>query len=391
MNHQADTSNDIAPRIAYLIAGYIKQTLTSQEHDELDAWVEESDTNMQLFEELTNEDYLEAQLQQMGDINVEAKLQEAKKKLVFTNTAAIKKTTVLWPYGVAAAVIVLVIAGFLLLQPRRTTDDTAEMLMPALNRSLLTLSNGKKIVLSAPRGTTLNTDNGTTITNNGEWLSYTAPANATNAPYNTLSTSTGGRYNVVLPDGTRVWLNAASALRFPVAFIQDERVVELQGEAFFEVVKDASKPFRVMLKNNASVTVTGTQFNVHDYTDETYSEVTLVEGSVTVNRQHNQQHLVPGQQLFIDNINMQVKSNIDTEVSTGWRENRFVFYDADIKKIMREVKRWYAVEVVYEANVTELFNANISKSEPLSKLLHLLQATGKVKFKTENRKIYVLR
>ncbi len=217
---------------------------------------------------------------------------------------------------------------------------------PGGNRASLQLANGDVIVLDTAADGRLAQQGGTRISKlqNGE-LAY-KDEHSTVAAWNTLTTPRGGQYRLTLPDGTQVWLNAASALRFPTAFVAAERVVELTGEAYFEVAKDASKPFLVKATGGTDVKVTGTHFNVNAYEEEAVSTVTLLEGAVTV----NQQKLAPGEQATRQNGRIRV-TTADVDQAVAWKNGFFSFNDADIKTVMKELERWYDVKVKYEAGV----------------------------------------
>ena len=216
-----------------------------------------------------------------------------------------------------------------------------------------------------------------------------AGATAENFAMNILSTPIGGQYQLKLPDGTKVWLNAATTLRYPTRFSADERRVELEGEAYFEVAKNEKQSFRVILANSASITVLGTHFNVMAYPEETEKEVTLLEGNVAISNGTKIDRLEPGMQASITNAGISKLSGVDTAGVTGWKNGLFVFHEVPIEFIMRQVERWYDAKVVYRGEIKQVFNATILRSEPVTKLLHILELNGYVHFKIENKTIYV--
>jgi len=393
MNDQPyDNTDARAHRVAYLVAGYIRKTLTRQEHDELDAWVEANDENMRLFEELTDEKNIEANLQWMDRVNTEEQLRNVKEGLVFSKPVVKARSTRLWTYSIAAALL-LVVAGIFVVRQMasKQTNDTGTIsqvdILPEKNKSTITLSDGSIIELSAISNGALKDSSGARKA--GDQIVYTGDGSS-ELQFHTLTTSIGGQFSIQLSDGSRVWLNATSSIKYPTAFTGNERVVELSGEGYFEIAKDATRPFKVKMADNTFVTVLGTHFNISDYTDESSRNITLLEGSVAVSKGDQRNLLKPGEQLKIENDRIYVVKGIDTEVVTGWKDGQFVFKDADIKKIMQHVKRWYDVEVVYQDDVAHLFNASISRKEDLSKLLRLLELTGKIHFKVQNKTIYVL-
>lgn len=388
-------SDEKAYRIAYLIAGYIRKTLTETEHDELDAWVEESDHNMLLFEELTDERNIEANLAWMQSLQTEKALEKTKAQLQFTPAAKSRKRK-LWPFIAAAALVVTVVALYLI-QPKKTGKAiepnvvAANDAAPGGNKAALTLSNGTVVNLEDKSTGVIQNETGTKIEKKEDGLlMYEKLTDTKQAAYNTVSIPRGGQYALTLSDGTKVWLNALSSLRFPEQFSDSLRVVELTGEAFFQVAKDKQHPFIIKMSDDEQVKVLGTQFNVNSYKDEETKKITLIEGSVQVNSKNGRLLLVPGQQARINNGNILLEKHADIEAAAGWKDGSFVFRDADIYNIMRQAERWYDVNVIYRSTSSEHFNFSISRNEPLSKILHLMELTGKIHFKIENKSVYVL-
>jgi len=387
-----------ASRVAYLIAGFIRHTLSETEHDELDAWVESSDDNMILFEELTDERNIEANLAWMDKVNTEESLKSIKRKIEFTSEHKNLKTNK-WFYSIAASVILLIGAfGIYKIinnkqskQPPIAINDQSGI-QPGSNKATLTLSNGSVIdLVSAPNGL-IKGDSGTIInkSKDGEILYNDSSTISSAASYNILTTPKGGQYKVQLPDGSKVWLNAASSLKYPTAFATSERIVELNGEGYFEITKDRTKPFKVKLADGSEVKVLGTHFNIMAYENEKSKDVTLLEGSVEITKGNDEQNLTPGQQGRIVSSKIILVNAADTDEATGWKNGQFIFHDADIQSIMRQVARWYDVDIKYESTNTQHFNATISRKEPVLRLLHILEETGQIHFKTENKTIYVL-
>lgn len=388
-------SDEKAYRVAYLIAGYIRRTLTETEHDELDAWVEESDHNMLLFEELTDEKNIEANLAWMESIQTEKALEKTKRLLQFATPQKSKRRR-LWPFIAAACLMIAVVAFYLILPKKNNAGTEPKQLastdaLPGGNKATLTLSNGTVINLEEKSTGIIQNETGTKIEKKEDGLlMYEKLTEAKQTNYNTVSIPRGGQYALTLSDGTRVWLNALSSLKFPEQFSDSLRVVELTGEAFFHVSKDRQHPFIVRMSEKEQVTVLGTQFNVNWYKDEETKKITLIEGSVDVKSQTSSMKLTPGQQVRISNGNLSLEKFADTEAAAGWKDGKFVFRDADIYNIMRQAERWYDVNVIYRTTSSEHFNFSISRNEPLSKILHLMELTGKIHFKIENKSVYVL-
>ncbi|TWI77936.1 FecR family protein [Lacibacter cauensis] len=386
-----------AYRIAYLIAGYIRNTLTKTEHTELDDWVNESDHNMQLFEELTDEENIKANLAKMDLVLVDQHWQEVNNKLAQAeNEYRKKQKRTVWSM---AAAIVIIISGavlFLLLvksKPEQTTVMNADslQLVPGSNKATLTLADGSVVDLSTAKNGVIDSNlvSHANKPADGE-LVYEAKNNGPVSALHALSTPVGGQYKVVLADGSKVWLNASTTLKYPAAFNGKERRVEVNGEAYFEIAKNEQQPFRVVLPDSSVVTVTGTQFNVMCYSTATQNEVTLVEGRVAVAHKGQTQNMEPGTQTAVSANGLVKYTGVDIEAITGWKNGLFVFHDASIETIMTQVERWYGAKVVYRAKTKQLLNAEILRSEPLPKLLGLLELNGYVHFKIENKIIYVL-
>ena len=195
----------------------------------------------------------------------------------------------------------------------------------------------------------------------------------------------------MLPDGSKVLLNAASSIYFPTAFTGNERRVEITGEVWFEVAKDAEKPFRVLVNHAMEVEVLGTHFNVNAYTNEAAIKTTLVKGAVKLLQGSNTTTLAPGEQAVAASTgNISVLKEVDMEDVTAWKNGMFYFDNTPIESIMRQVERWYDVTISYEGKVTTGFNGRISRSVPVSRLLRILEMTGDVHFLVEGKNITVL-
>lgn len=258
------------------------------------------------------------------------------------------------------------------------------------NKATLTLANGSKVILDdVKNGTVSNQGNTKVIKTNGK-LAYSADDNEVNGDvYNTLSTPRGGRYQLVLPDGSQVWLNAASSIRFPTAFTGKERTVEITGEAYFEVAKNKALPFVVKV-NNSEVRVFGTHFNVMAYNDEAAIKTTLLEGSVQFSNGASSYMLKPGQQSELNKSGqVKVLSDVDVDNVIAWKNNLFEFENAGIEDIMRQLSRSYDVDVVYNKKVNDRFFAEIPTTSKLSEVLKALELTGKVNFDIQGRKIII--
>jgi transmembrane sensor len=223
---------------------------------------------------------------------------------------------------------------------------------------------------------------------NGQ-LEYAVHGNSDAVVYNTLTVPRGGQFNIVLPDGSHVWLNAASSMRYPTAFNGGRREVELQGQGYFEVAPNARQPFFVKV-NNLEVQVLGTRFDVMAYADEKSINTTLLEGLVSVKNGTTEQRLRPGQQAIVDPAtgNMVVRP-ADVDQVIAWKTGFFEFDNASLGDILRQLARWYDIDVSYNQTGNErLFGGRISRSLPLSDILHMLEANGPT-FLLSGRKLTV--
>lgn len=266
---------------------------------------------------------------------------------------------------------------------------------PGGNKAVLILANGSSIPLDSISNGIISKEGNIDVnkTANG-LLSYSINSkdierNNTEL-YNTVATPRGGQYKVTLSDGTRVWLNAGSSIRFPVAFTGNERKVEVIGEAYFEVVKDETKPFKVLTTSSA-VEVLGTHFNVNAYDDEASVKTTLLEGKVRVSAKNGAPYLLaPGQQSSVNKEGkILVTSDVNTEDVVAWKNGRFQYTSVDLKSILRQISRWYNVDIEYRGNINLDFTGQLPRSATVSKVFEKLEMTGEVHFRIEGRKIIV--
>ena len=372
-------------QISELLKKYQDGTLSAEDRDKLDAWYlhKASNSNLQL-----NEYELEDSYQYLKS---ELPLQEE------------TKVVSLWPrIAVAASIAVLLGTGiFYFAQPKeQQVQVTAkpQEIAPGGNRGVLTLSNGKQIVLSeitakdtiAKEGE----ENEVTIKMNAKGeITYVINPNAEGAKddnsFNTLATPTGGQYNIILADGTKVYLNAVSSIKYPTQFNGDKRIVELEGEAYFEVAKNKNKPF-IVKSDNQSIEVLGTHFNVHSYNNESVVKTTLLEGSVAVTHKNQKTILKPGQQSDVsDNFSKIKVREVDTEEAVAWKNGRFKFDNADLKTVMKQLERWYGIKVEYRGDVSDVrFNGGTFRNKNLSEVLKVLELSN-IKFKVEGKTVIV--
>lgn len=304
-------------------------------------------------------------------------------------------------WGSVAAAVVLITAGaafFRIQQHARKAAAPApvaavkQIVTPGGNKAILTLSNGTTILLDSAANGMLARQGSTSVMklSNGQ-LSYQGNGGAAAGEilYNTMSTPRGGQYQVTLPDGTRVWLNASSSISYPTAFPGKERKVAVKGEAYFEVAQNVQQPFKVVV-NGVAVDVLGTHFNVNGYGDEAATRITLLEGSVKISKGLTSAMLKPGQQALVaENDHIQFNNGVDVEEAIAWKNGLFWFNGVDLPGIMRQLSRWYDIEVEYEGVIPPRhFTGHVFRDLSLTEVLKILELSH-VHFRLEGRKLIV--
>ena len=382
-----------------LVKKYLTGTITPEERRRLNEWYHSfNDTEAELT--ANNNDTEE----QLAD--------RIKKRLFETihnqNPQVISKPKGKWQIPAAAAAGVLIVLSIGLyfmfshagakqeiVKKAPTEKILKNDIAPGGNKAVLTLANGSTILLDSSSNGILAQQGNIKIQKlAGGLLAYNINGKRITqndkAFYNTISTPRGGEYQVTLSDGTKVWLDAASSIRFPVVFTGKERKVVITGEAYFEVVKNKDMPFKVEA-NSTEIVDLGTHFNVNAYNDEASIKATLLEGKVKVSV-HDQPpaFLIPGQQADINKEGkIKVLDNVDTDVAVAWMHGHFQFKSADIQSILRQIARWYDVDIVYEGNVDLHFTGQLNKNLNVSKIFETLSLTNEVHFKIEDKKIIV--
>lgn len=300
--------------------------------------------------------------------------------------------------AVAAAIILLLSLGawFFFFRetsgPQPVTNQEPADINPGTYKAKLTLADGRTIILDSTTAGELAKQGTTAIINKDGQIVYSSAPGADHQGilYNTLSTGYGETYSTVLADGTKVWLNSSSSIKFPVAFTNPERKVEITGEAYFEVAKDPAKKF-IVTSNDLSTEVIGTHFNINGYRDEAAVKVTLFEGSVRVSAQNTpgSRVLKPGQQAQLKTDHLSVINDINTDEVIAWKEGLFHFESANLTTILRQFARWYNIEIIYQVPASnEKFFIMMSRNTTLSNVLKSLQA-NEIRFRIEGRKLFV--
>jgi transmembrane sensor len=309
-----------------------------------------------------------------------------------------------WRKIAAAAVILITLSAgaFYYFSGQKISGDLANDIAPGGNKAILTLANGEKIILTDAKNGELSAQGGVVVTKlaDGKIVYTVNPDKAGSVTPNSIETPKGGQYQIVLPDGSKVLLNAASVLTYPASFANlKERRVQLKGEAYFEVAKVVMKdkssahkesrmPF-IVETDKETIKVLGTHFNINSYADEPASKTTLIEGSVLVEAAGAEKILVPGKQAVLGSEGLIIaEANIDEVLA--WKNGYFVFESEDITSVMRKISRWYDVDVVFDGDKPrDGFGGTVSRFSNVSKVLRKLELTNKVHFKIEGRRIIV--
>ncbi len=310
-----------------------------------------------------------------------------------------KNTRLLLSLSVAAIILIALTAGLYSIYYKpvatpQTAQNHLHSIISGHNKAMLTLSNGRQVVLNEMTNGQVAMDGNMTIQNTADGsiiyqnISTKTGLTTKATTYNVLTTPNSGQYRVKLADGSIAFLDAASSLRYPTAFKANERVVELNGKAYFEIAHNAAKPFKVVSKGQV-VEVLGTHFNINAYGNEASVKTTLLEGSIRVIAGGKTAILKPGQQLTF-NGNKSFLTATDVEEAVAWKDGYLEFADQDIRSVMREISRWFDVKVDFESSVgTVEYTARISKYTELKEVLKVLESTKTVHFKIQGRRIMV--
>jgi transmembrane sensor len=329
-------------------------------------------------------------------------LEASMKKAIFERAGLQKPAARLkWLRWSVAAAVLLLLAGSTYWLTSKQTTEVPVALVPAPAKQLvndvppggegaiLTLSSGQTIILDSAANGALAVEGATEVIKQNGQLVYKGSSAGGAEVYNTMTTPKGRQYNLLLADGTRVWLNAASSITYPTAFTGKERKVDITGEVYFEVARHAGMPF-IVQKEDVRVQVLGTHFNMNSYNEEASLQVTLLEGAVRVIKGIHRSDIRPGQQAQVREGGVKLLNKVNLEEVMAWKNGTFRFGGVDIETIMRQLSRWYDVEVVYNKKVDERFYAEIPRNTPLSEVLKALELTGKLRFAIEGKKIVVM-
>jgi transmembrane sensor len=399
-------------RIQYLTQLFFNNTITDSEKNELAGWIEASKDNEEIHKVLSA-----AWQTYEPDAIMPEEISEKILSAIFSNTEKTfageeKNTPVInihgikkwWRPAIAAASVIIFLTGisYFFLKPGNekivAKNTTAPVKLindvkPGGSKAILTLSDGSEIVLdSAASGVLANQGNTRISKLPGGQISYNTNGLAVSEVlYNKMTTPVGGLYQLLLPDGSKVWLNSSSSIRYPTRFAGKERAVEITGEAYFEVAKNAAMPFTVKINDNASVQVLGTHFNINAYSDEAEIKTTLLEGAVKISQGTSSSLLKPGQQARVNKTgSVKVIADADTEEAVAWKNGNFQFNSTDIVTVLRQASRWYDIEIVYAGNKIpdDKFTGKLPRAVNLSSLLKWMQWSD-VHFKLEGKKLII--
>jgi transmembrane sensor len=378
-----------------IIQKYNKGTATNEEIEFLENYYNAFELNDDLVTNENEADYQDVKQSIKNKIDQRIAHQDTSKTINIRS----------WWLKYAAVAVILIstsIGLYFIVKPGNKKNqqiNAAQLILPGGNKAMLTLSNGTRILLDDARnGKIANQSNVSITKTNGNQIVYAVASGSNSAGdqqeayhlQNTISTPNGGQYALVLPDGTKVMLNAASSLTYPASFHGKERLVQLDGEAYFEVAKNKDMPFKVK-SGTQTVEVLGTHFNINAYPDEASIKTTLLEGSVKISSGTNSTLIVPGQQAAVSTRGAAgiLKYAVDVDKETAWKNGLFEFQNDDLKSIMRQVARWYDVKVIYADNLSnEKFIGEISRTSNLSDVFKILELNN-VHFEVEGKTVTV--
>ncbi|UYQ95393.1 FecR domain-containing protein [Chitinophaga horti] len=380
--------------MASLMPGYLSGSLSPHEREELETWMAASEANRKAVASLVNENQAAGEWKQFAGYNT------SRKKQVYLPPVVKARRRQALIAKVAAVALVVVGAGTgiwlnLPRQPKAPVAVTQQEILPGSSKAKLVLANGQTLSLDKQSDTAFTRGGDVQVQHHQGLLVYSdIPGMSEGVEYHQLVTPNGGEFQVMLEDGTMVWLNAASSLRFPSRFTGDSRTVQVTGEAYFEIAPDAQRPFLVEANGHTAIEVLGTRFNVNAYTDQEHIYTTLLQGAVAVTTSEGRKVLKPGQQGVTQH---QEGSSIavqkaDTVRAIAWKNGEFDFNDTKLSDVMRQLSKWYDVTVTYEQGAPDIrIWGRMKRNQSLQQVISILDGMD-VKVKLEQgRKLSVLR
>ena len=379
--------------IARIIQKSLKGKLSESEEKLLSDWRKVSDENEHAFQRMISEDFYTVGMEKLETYDyrvaygrfLQKKYQRRRKRRFLISMAR-----------VAAVALPFVMAVVLYVGLNREEEQTlrpslVSNILPGTSKAVLTLANGQMIPLGKETTDSTIITDGTQISASGSGITYADGGESEAVVYNKLDIPRGGEFCLTLSDGTRVWLNSETSIQYPVVFGTKERRVFIQGEAYFEVAKDAKKPFTVQFMSS-SVTVLGTSFNIRAYPEEKQSQTTLAEGSVRIYSPGSSMLLKPGEQAEVKALSGEmVKKEVDVKTFTSWKNGRFVFEQEPLENIMRTLERWYDIRVIFrdEGAKRISLSGNLKRYGDFSQVMNMLQMTGDVRFELHGNDVYI--
>ena len=379
--------------IARIIQKSLKGKLSESEERQLSGWRKVSDENERAFQRMISEDFYTIGMEklEMYDSRVaygrflQKKYQQRRKRRFLINMARV--AAVALPFVIALVLYV----GLNREEEQMVRPSLASNILPGTSKAVLTLANGQMIPLDKEATDSTIITDGTQISASGSGVTYASGVESESVVYNKLEIPRGGEFCLTLSDGTRVWLNSETSIQYPVAFGAKERRVFVQGEAYFEVAKDAKKPFTVQFMSS-SVTVLGTSFNIRAYPEEKRSQTTLAEGSVRIYSPGSSMLLKPGEQAEVSALSGEmVKQEVEVKNFTSWKDGRFVFEQQPLEDIMRTLERWYDIRVIFKDEGAKRISlsGNMKRYGDFSQVMKMLQMTGDVRFELHGNDVYI--
>ena len=379
--------------IARIIQKSLKGKLSESEEKLLSDWRKVSEENEHAFQRMISEDFYTVGMEKLETYDyrvaygrfLQKKYQRRRKRRFLISMAR-----------VAAVALPFVMAVVLYVGLNREEEQTlrpslASNILPGTSKAVLTLANGQMIPLGKETTDSTIITDGTQISASGSGITYADGGESEAVVYNKLDIPRGGEFCLTLSDGTRVWLNSETSIQYPVVFGTKERRVFIQGEAYFEVAKDAKKPFTVQFMSS-SVTVLGTSFNIRAYPEEKQSQTTLAEGSVRIYSPGSSMLLKPGEQAEVNALSGEmVKKEVEVKTFTSWKDGRFVFEQEPLENIMRTLERWYDIRVIFrdEGAKRISLSGNLKRYGDFSQVMNMLQMTGDVRFELHGNDVYI--
>lgn len=383
-------------RIIKLADTYLKGKASVEEERELHDWydrqINDNEEKVVIFTNETEEDIGKRMF-----IALKAKIEannksENSKVVIFRRPFFYIAASVIFLLAFALVFNLIIKSSEQSLPESVITSEYKNDVTPGRQKALLVLSDGKKVTLDGNELEKMIKEGSTEVTNEEGSLIYNnGSTNEEVELLNTLITSRGETYSLILADGTKVWLNSASSIQFPVAFKGKKRTVEIIGEAYFEVAHNANMPFQVKI-SDMEVQVLGTNFNINGYEDEGGIKTTLLEGSVKVSTKNSSMLIAPGEQTIINNATgkIRLKKDVDVEEALAWKNGKFIFQNANLNEIIKQLEKWYDVTFENQSKSgTEEFVGIISRDVNISQIIKMLEKTGNVKFEIQGKKIIV--